>query len=467
MAMPRRAWLPALLATAIAILPSSAPTAGSITGLTASPDPGFVNQAVVFTLQGTGDLCLEIRLDYGDGFRESLKLARFDRGVGLSAPPHFYPSPGTYTVTATAAQECEGTAQMQFTVSGQGSEPPPGPTSTGLPPGSARDTAVGVRGLTQSGSSSGTGGRDRGAPPRDTDSGTGTGRGRPYEDPAGSPPPRGEPSPLARQPPTGSDMGFKGATRPRIAEPGPATDARRLRARAFEEPGRHPDYPVPRDSPRIDSVFPFSVISPGGGVILLGSGFGANPGQVRMQILNHPYSYLGELSWSDNSVGGTIDPDLAGLTDQQVALYVVTASGVASNIVRVRFTARRELVLLPPGDVDSTCGRESDVNECGFSEPSWSPPPTFTGRHRCTGAFDPYFGCNDAGRDGFYTGFSLRSGWKVDHGELQVYRGRASLSGLEPDRSAPSGTVSWDTLEYTSLYSVNVYVSGPAGTSYK
>lgn len=451
----------------IVAVPSISLAAGTITGLSASPNPGTTNQAVVFTLQGTGDECIEIRIDYGDGFNDTLKLVRFDRGLGLSTIPHYYATSGTYSVTATAGLECEGTAQMRFTVSGQGSEPSPGPTSTGIPPGSARDTAVGVRGLTESGSQTGTGGGDRGAPPRDTDSGSGTGRGRPYEDPSGSPPPRGSSPPFSRQGQLTAGSGFKGATGSPITEPGPESGAKGARARAFEEPGRHPDYPVPRESPHIDSLFPFSVFSPGGGVILLGSGFGASPGQVRMQILNHPYSYLGELSWSDKSVGGTIDPDLAGLTDQQVALYVVTASGVASNIVRVRFTARRELVLVPPGDMGFTCGRESDVNECGFSEPSWSPPPTFTGRHRCTGAFDPYFGCNDAGRDVFYADFSLRSGWKVDHAGLEVYRGRASLSGAEPGSSLANGTVSWDTLENTSLYSVNVYVSGPAGTPYK
>jgi hypothetical protein len=94
-------------------------------------------------------------------------------------------------------------------------------------------------------------------------------------------------------------------------------------------------------APSVSSIFPFSQITPGGGVILLGSNFGNNPGQFEVFLTNYQGTavvyQLQDLTWGDSAVSGVI-PDYAFEVMNQTALFfVVTQCGFA--IYPAQFTA--------------------------------------------------------------------------------------------------------------------------------
>jgi hypothetical protein len=98
----------------------------------------------------------------------------------------------------------------------------------------------------------------------------------------------------------------------------------------------------------ITSVFPFSVIRPNGGVILTGRNFGDYPGQFLLKAAGFKGGSvsLGDLQWGDTFASGII-PNIFGVVDQPARLQIVTADGRLSNEWPCRFTAAREVRVLP------------------------------------------------------------------------------------------------------------------------
>ena len=96
--------------------------------------------------------------------------------------------------------------------------------------------------------------------------------------------------------------------------------------------------------PVITSIFPFSRITPGGAVILLGQNFGNLPGQILIKFQNQLIGTpLENIQWGDTFAAGTIPSDITGVTDQQVTLTVFAQCGAASNDLSVHFTATRDM----------------------------------------------------------------------------------------------------------------------------
>ena len=127
-------------------------------------------------------------------------------------------------------------------------------------------------------------------------------------------------------------------------------------------------------SPQIDQLMLFSNITPGGGAIVTGSGFGGGIGPQNSLILtltsyfNVPITVkLENLTWLDNAAGGTIPTDIRGIPDGPATLRVITAAGVASNTIDVNFRATREIRMLTRDDFPGSsvsCSQNGTDNSC-------------------------------------------------------------------------------------------------------
>jgi hypothetical protein len=126
--------------------------------------------------------------------------------------------------------------------------------------------------------------------------------------------------------------------------------------------------------PQIDPQTPlmvFSNITPGGGAIVLGSGFGSAVGPQNALILtlttyfNVPLTVkLQNLTWVDNAVGGTIPAGIRGVPDGPATLQVVTAAGARSDLINVNFVATRDVLSLDSAEVNGYCSENGTDNYC-------------------------------------------------------------------------------------------------------
>jgi len=221
-------------------------------------------------------------------------------------------------------------------------------------------------------------------------------------------------------------------------------------------------------APRIDSVFPFSVISPGGGVIVQGVNLGASPGKFLLKLQDGQATEMGSLTWADTAVSGNIEPGIGGVLDQAATLQVIRADGSASNEMPVQFTARREIRLLPMADVQCSAEDKTDLDTCNDRNDPNS-PDTIRGFHQCRDVADWVFGCNDSGVDAFWT--TLANGWKVNSAILTSVGGGVAQSPPTIVQEGPGPakvTVWWDTRDLMVVgYAGRVFIEGPAGTSHR
>src|SRR5208283_4857783 len=105
--------------------------------------------------------------------------------------------------------------------------------------------------------------------------------------------------------------------------------------------------------PTITSIFFLSVIKPGGAVILEGQNFGNLPGQIVVKFQNQLIgTNLENIQWGDTFAAGTIPQGVSGQPDQTVSIYVIASCGAASNSTNAQFTATRDIVALPFGDIN-------------------------------------------------------------------------------------------------------------------
>ena len=109
-----------LVGLALVILaPERARAAGTITGISAAPNPAQVNQNVTVTLQGNGG-CGSVIVNFGDNQTQTLNDVDFSDNSNTSAGPHKYAQAATYTVTANPGSGCQGTATTTLTVKSGG-----------------------------------------------------------------------------------------------------------------------------------------------------------------------------------------------------------------------------------------------------------------------------------------------------------------------------------------------------------
>jgi len=218
-------------------------------------------------------------------------------------------------------------------------------------------------------------------------------------------------------------------------------------------------------TPKITSVFLFSVIKPGGGVIVFGEAFGGPryPGKLLLKGLRRwdgaPVGDLAleDLSWDDTVVGGYI-PWVTGVRDQDATLQVVTKAGV-SNDQKVRFTAARAADQVKYGGVlSAVCSDAGGENLCGFGSIL-----SIIGHHR---------GTYTSGAEGtdVYEGL-LKNGWVF---KTYDWLDRAGVDrgfeGFRPDSPNLYATVKWfyDAGLFSGMhYKLNIYIEGPADVPHR
>ena len=221
--------------------------------------------------------------------------------------------------------------------------------------------------------------------------------------------------------------------------------------------------------PLIESVFPLSVISPGGGVIVQGQSFGREPGKLLLR-LHHEASLtsLGALTWATRTVSGTIDPNITGVPDQPAYLHVLRADGKRSNEVPVTFTARHEVQLLPSSDVQVTCSRNADMsNDCFPPDGSPYDGTFFASHYSYTCVFEL---CGDLDYGADVVRVHLLNGWVYhSHGQRNV-RGKVHPIVCPRQGADFACTTNWETEDgsnFGAYYTLDIFVEGPVGTSWK
>lgn len=235
-----------------------------------------------------------------------------------------------------------------------------------------------------------------------------------------------------------------------------------------------------RIPPKIDSVFLFSDITPGGTVALKGVGFGITKGQLLLTGLKRHTGValapipLTILEWKGTFIGAKI-PTITAVKNQQAKLQVKTHNNLVGNEYPVNFRATQDIKRLPRSDVNGSCSTEADRDHCapgGSSsdyipfcygplpdpdEPVW----TFKGVHwTCVGS--------SSGTDSFSA--SVKNDWTFDHTALHDMSGGQSvtMSGFQSGVTSMNVSMKWNNANVSYVhYGVNVYVVGPKGVPHK
>jgi hypothetical protein len=235
--------------------------------------------------------------------------------------------------------------------------------------------------------------------------------------------------------------------------------------------------------PTITSFFPFSVIKPGGSVILEGQNFGNLPGQILINIPSlHSFTGipLGNIQWGNTFASGTIPAGISGVPDQQVNFTVVAQCGAVSNSLSAKFTATRAMQLVPYSWVQCWPGVLASNDACqGLGGPGWPPecgflngtfglgqdPTGFWGYH-VSG-----WGNGESSTDFFYENFALINGWVFDSVQNLgwAYVGGGSTAAVDSKTSSPGDPsprvyVDWHAdacglIDYTG----DIQITGPKG----
>jgi hypothetical protein len=237
--------------------------------------------------------------------------------------------------------------------------------------------------------------------------------------------------------------------------------------------------------PTITSIFPFSVIKPGGAVIIEGQNFGNLPGQI---LINFPSLHqftgiaLENIQWGDTFAAGTIPTGISGVPDQVVSFTVVAQCGAVSNSWAAKFTATRDIIALPFDQI--TCfsfsignsDRCQNMGQSNFPMECGSLPPVGTGPGSATGFYGYHasgWGGGETGNDGFNTTFNLNNGWVVDSvtdlSWAKVGNGSYATEAWTSPFGAtfPGVQVNWKADACGLIvYSGDIYITGPRGVPY-
>jgi hypothetical protein len=232
-----------------------------------------------------------------------------------------------------------------------------------------------------------------------------------------------------------------------------------------------------------------SPVTPGGYVVIQGSGFGQELGELWLTGLKH-YSGPGLLPikltippskppwdfWTPTQVIGQVPINLTQVTDQQAELEIKTKNGLLSNKFPVNFKATRDIKVLPASYVHSvSCSTESDYDSCtgvpldmnvipfcSAPHPSY-PAATFRGYHwTCVGDSD--------GTDSFRFSLTKKNSWSLDHVEFHdapiggISQPVIASGSLSLSLNYTQVTIDWDNAPAPyALYGVDVYIVGPKG----
>jgi hypothetical protein len=239
------------------------------------------------------------------------------------------------------------------------------------------------------------------------------------------------------------------------------------------------------DQVRITKVVPFfSMIIPGGPVVIEGRGFGTQPGEVRL-VGTIPRGTLGafqvgylpleDLQWGDALVYGKI-PNVTAVLDQPAKLVVLTKDGGISNALEVQFRATRDLITLVMDDVKVVkCSDDANDNICNRVRI----PPDSGWYIADTGIFGLHYNCwgcvgDDLGIDSYE--IRLKNTWEFESVSLGTSESVAKreaeiISGVW---DFPRGGTFWApaiqwrvTPNDLLMYWVYTDIVGPKGIPYK
>ena len=395
----RTTWFAALGAALLLVMSpfDAGAVDGTITGVTATPNPAAVNQDVLITVLGT-QKCKKVSIDFGDNTPPGiLNNPDFENNdVAEDSVTHQYTADNIYVVYVTAVEQCSGSAQMNVTVG--------------------------------AGSGGGNG----------NDGGNGGGA-------------------------AGGFPGQIGKILCIILDNCPPD----LKAR--------PSIFTVRLSPHLEALFPFSVIEPGGDVIVLGKRFGNTQGELHMVLKTDQKDVkLQVKEWSDGHVAGTIPIATVGVLDQKAEFYVKSSTGSESNRYGdAAFTARRGLNVLPRSDVSVVqCGFDANCDRCLTTT-----DPDETGCHggflRQTGTISALHARdfltvgNAEGTDTYKPKAPLKNGWKLQN-TIMVWSNEPGEEFASVSFTPSQIKVGWWVSPHDTLwYDVYVMIEGPMGTSHK
>ena len=225
--------------------------------------------------------------------------------------------------------------------------------------------------------------------------------------------------------------------------------------------------------PKLEGIFPFSVIEPSGDVIVTGKSFGSTKGELHLYLKTDNRDIkLTVDTWGPSGIGARIPWGTFGVVDQQGEFYVKTAAGFKSNRKGpVSFTARRAVKPLPRSDVKLGflgCGNKADCNYCKASNWWLNNDSCFVGgssQGTVTGYHWQHCGLigNDVDNDTFVLKAPLKNGWVLDkayiHTTVDPGEGSASAS-----LTSNGVKVNWSISPCDGIgYYVTVVIKGPTG----
>ncbi len=229
--------------------------------------------------------------------------------------------------------------------------------------------------------------------------------------------------------------------------------------------------------PYLRGIIPFSVIEPGGDVIVTGQNFGKTKGELHLYLKTDKKDLKLTVDvWDNGGIGAKIPYATYGVVDQPAEFYVKTAAGTESNRSGpVSFTARRGVQLLPRSDVKyNDCSCEASCNNCVASNTRSNCPHDCFSHTKTDGALSGfhYSSCgigSDSDHDTYDITANFKNGWALDHATIHntVDPGEGSAS-VSLNKSAKRVKVDWSVTQCDGLtYKVNVIIKGPIGTDYK
>jgi hypothetical protein len=237
------------------------------------------------------------------------------------------------------------------------------------------------------------------------------------------------------------------------------------------------------------SIFPFSVVRPNGGVIISGVNFGSAQGHLLIHLVNYrgrPLTYeLVNMQWGDTFAAGTIPNPMTGVIKQQVTFEVFNECGTSSEVagppLTAIFTPSSDAQILPWQDVPCVMTSNNNGDSCrgkgGYSFPvecSWGLPVlgqavtnTISSLHMSG------LGGGNNGTDTYST--KLINGWIVESStfdwananDQSGLSGNGNSASMSFSAATTTWSVVWHENECWSLGYVSVVtITGPLGVPY-
>ena len=230
---------------------------------------------------------------------------------------------------------------------------------------------------------------------------------------------------------------------------------------------------------------PLGPVTPRGYLYLKGRNFGAEKGEVFLQLSRPSLRSVGLkiIKWSDTKITTRVPGAISGVPDHQASFSMKTAKGAFGRGWAVQFKATRVIKKLKAVTKVRLCSTGADMNNCaGLSFPAGGTcshklkidkSKTLSGFHvNCDKIIDW-----DDGKDLYSV--RLFNGWVIDSVHEQIYRSSKSerVTGPTHRKTSPKikGWTGWDFSVKWKVspgpdaiqYGYTIFIKGPNGISHK